>query len=132
MSGSDGLHLLDEIGTPGRRLERVREVLGHLRDLAVPNLADADVADRDSVAVVDRALDDEDVAAAEHARVLECRARAGQLAVLLAKPECRLLGEPLARLRPLLDEVVGRVLLRELADGREVAALQRALEGGSD
>src|SRR2546422_10320980 len=48
------LHLLDERRAPLGRRERVREVLGHLRDLAVAHLADPDVAHRNAVAVVDR------------------------------------------------------------------------------
>src|SRR4029079_818648 len=113
-SDADLVHPLHEVRPPGRRLERIRELLGHLRDLVAAHLADPDVAHGHAVAVVDGALDDEDVAAAEHPLGGQLRAVAGHLRVVLGQPERGLTGESLARLRPLLDEIVRRAVLDEL------------------
>ena len=81
-------------------------------DLAVTELADPDVADRHAVAVVDRALDHDEVP--DSRMPLSCIFGLVPvlLGVLLGKLLRVLAANPLARLRPLLDEVIGGVLVR--------------------
>src|SRR3954470_18342789 len=123
------LHLLDDVRAPGRRLERAREVLGHLRQLAALELRDPDVADGDPVTVVDGRLDDASVALAAQAAERQLRRGAGRGAVHLVDPLDRLLAaDPLAGLRPLLDDVVAGVLLHDLGHGGRVAAVRCGLE----
>src|SRR5882672_10990315 len=109
LTNAGRLHLFDEVGPPRRRFERVREVFGHLRELAVLELGDADIAHGFPVAVVDRHLDDPGIALAADAAELALGVRPGRARVVLVDPlEVGLAADPLPRLRPLLDEIVTR------------------------